>query len=57
MTNFITELMKLEVPFEFGVYENDCDILSPDTQTFENDVYDLARKCGIKIQTAFWIWK
>lgn len=53
MKDFIAELMKLKVFPEFGVYECDCEVLSPDAQTFENDVYDLARKYGIRIQTAY----
>ena len=53
MKDFIAELMKLKVFPKFGVYESDCEVLSPDAQTFENDVYDLARKYGIRIQTAY----
>ena len=53
MKDFIAELMKLTVSPEFGVYESDCEVLSPDAQAFENDVYDLARKYGIRIQTAY----
>lgn len=53
MKDFIAELMKLTVSPEFGVYESDCEVLSPDAQTFEADVYDLARKYGIRIQTAY----
>lgn len=53
MKDFIAELMKLTVSPEFGVYESDCEVLSPDAQTFESDVYDLARKYGIRIQTAY----
>lgn len=53
MKDFIAELMKLKVFPKFGVYESDCEVLSPDAQTFESDVYDLARKYGIRIQTAY----
>ena len=53
MKDFIAELMKLKVFPEFGVYEGDCEVLSPDAQTFESDVYDLAGKYGIRIQTAY----
>lgn len=53
MKDFIAELMKLTVSPEFGVYEDDCNVLSPDAQTFEADVYDLAGKYGIRIQTAY----
>lgn len=53
MKDFIAELMKLRVPEEFGVYECDCDILSPNAQKFQDEVLDLARKMNIRVQIAY----
>ena len=53
MEDFITELRKLWVPENFGVYECDCDILSPDTQRFQDEILDLARKMNIRVQIAY----
>jgi len=53
MKDFIAELMKLRVPEEFGVYECDCDTLSPNAQKFQDEVLDLARKMNIRVQIAY----
>lgn len=52
MKDFLNELKKIPVPDWFGLYSSNDD-LCPDADTYDSIVYDLAKECGIDINTAW----